>query len=312
MTSFRRNLLVITLCGLGLATAPASAESLPPIVLWPNGAPGETGRAAPEHDISSPTNEPIAGRPIIRLTDVHNPTITVYRPAPDKDTGAAVVVCPGGGYYILALDLEGTEVCHWLNSIGVTGVLLKYRVPAMSRKAPYAAPLQDIQRAFGIVRHYAAEWKLDPHRIGVLGFSAGGHLAATLSAHTAARTYKKVDECDAENCRPDFQLLIYPGGVVRKHDRLSPEVVPGSNAPPTFLVMAEDDPVHVENVMAYSMALKKVNVPLELHVYSRGGHGYGLRRTALPITTWPDRAADWMKNLVVLKTNVPGEPGHSS
>jgi acetyl esterase/lipase len=287
------------------ATKSGPAAPLPPIALWPGVAPGETNFVAPERDINDATNGLIAGRPIIRLTDVHRPTITVYRPPADRDTGAAVVVCPGGGYSILALDLEGTEVCEWLNSIGVTGVLLKYRVPTRDRDPRYAAPLQDAQRAFGIVRRHAAEWGLDPRRIGVLGFSAGGHLSAALCAHAGSRTYAAVDECDRERCRPDFQLLIYPGGLVRDGDRLGPEVAVTTNTPPTFLVMAEDDPVRVENVLGYTLALKQARVPAELHVYASGGHGYGLRRTALLVTTWPERAAEWMKNRGLLERTLP-------
>lgn len=291
--------------GLIVSITSGSAEIARTIALWPGGAPGETNRAAPERDTTGPTNGMIAGRPIIRLTDVHNPTITVYRPPAGRNTGAAVVVCPGGGYSILALDLEGTEVCEWLNSIGVTGVLLKYRVPTRDRDPRYAAPLQDIQRAFGVVRRHAAEWGLDPRRIGVLGFSAGGHLSAALCAHNAGRTYERVDDCDQESCRPDFHLLIYPGGLVREDDRLGPEVAVTSSTPPTFLVMAEDDGVRVENVLAYTLALKQARVPAELHVYAAGGHGYGLRRTDLPVTAWPDRAAEWMKNLGLLDKSPP-------
>jgi acetyl esterase/lipase len=273
--------------------------------LWPGTAPGEKGGLGPEHDTTTSKDNLIAGRPVIRTGNVADPTITVYKPDADKDTGAAVVVCPGGGYYILALDLEGTEVCQWLNSVGVTGVLLKYRVPHREGQPAYAAPLQDAQRAVGLVRSHAKEWGVDPSRVGVLGFSAGGHLCAALSANSAARTYPAVDAADELSCRPDFQILIYPGGLVKENEgyNLGPEVAVTAGAPPTFLAMALDDPVKVENVIGYAMALKAAKVPMELHVYPTGGHGYGLRPSKDYVTTWPQRAADWMRSRGLLERN---------
>jgi acetyl esterase/lipase len=265
--------------------------------LWPGIAPGDKGGLGQEIDTTTAKDNLIAGRPVIRLGNVSDPTIAVYPPTRGKDTGAAVVVFPGGGFRILAMDLEGTEVCAWLNSIGVTGVLLKYRVPAREGRPEYAAPLQDAQRALGIVRSHAKEWGIDPHRIGVLGFSAGGHLAATLSANSQARTYPRVDESDDASCRPDFQILIYPGGVVERGGyALAPDVAVTAKTPPTFLVMAQDDPVRPENVLGYAMALEGEKVPMELHVYPSGGHGYGLRPTRDFVTSWPQRAADWMRS----------------
>lgn len=275
----------------------------PPLKLWPGAAPGEKGGLAPEKDTTTSKDNLIAGRPVIRIGNVSDPTITVYRPDADKDTGAAVVVCPGGGYYILAMDLEGTEVCQWLNSVGVTGVLLKYRVPRREGQPVYAAPLQDAQRAVGVVRSHAGEWGVDPARVGVLGFSAGGDLCAVLSANNARRTYPAVDGADEMSCRPDFQILVYPGGLVKDNAGyvLAPEVAVTARTPPTFLVMALDDPVKVENVMGYAMALKEAKVPMELHVYPTGGHGYGLRPTKDYVTTWPQRATDWMRSRGLLE-----------
>jgi acetyl esterase/lipase len=270
----------------------------PAIRLWPGPAPGDKGGLGEEKDTTKPSDNLIAGRPVIRTGNVSDPTITVYRPPADRNTGTAVVVCPGGGYNILAMDLEGTEVCEWLNSIGVTGVLLKYRVPKREGRPPYDAPLQDAQRAVGLVRSRAKEWAIDPQRIGALGFSAGGHLCATLSAAAGGRTYPRVDDADDVNCRPDFQLLIYPGGVVKEGGGygLAPEVAVAHDPPPTFLVMAQDDPVRVENVLSYALALQQIKVPMELHVYPTGGHGYGLRPARDYVTTWPQRAADWMRS----------------
>lgn len=281
-----------------LTAAAAFATGPRPIALWPGRAPGDTTTLPPEADLTKPTENLIAGRPIIRLGNVSDPTIAIYSPDATRNTGAAILVCPGGGYHILAMDLEGTEVCAWLQSIGVTGVLLKYRVPAREGRPEYAAPLQDAQRALGLVRAKAKEFGIDPRRIGVLGFSAGGNLAAMLSNNYATRTYPKVDDADAVSCRPDFCVLIYPGGLAdeKKNNALPPEIrVSADRTPPTFIAMSEDDPVRVENALSYYTALKDANVPVEMHLYPTGGHGYGLRRTADLVTTWPDRVVDWMR-----------------
>ena len=275
-----------------------AAEPSKTIELWPNGAPGEKGGLGEERDMTKPTDGLIAGRPVIRLGNVAKPAISIYRPPADKDTGAAVVVCPGGGYHILALDLEGTEVCDWLNSIGVTGVLLRYRVPKRSGLEKHTAALQDAQRALGLARLHAKEWGFDPQRIGVLGFSAGGHLAAALSNNNEQRSYPLVDDADSASCRPDFAIIIYPGYLTVKEDgdKIAPDLKITTNTPPSFVAMAQDDPVRVENAIFYALALKNAKVPVELHVYPSGGHGYGLRPSEHLVTTWPQRAADWMRN----------------
>jgi len=281
--------------GLFLLAFSCSASEPQVIDLWPGNAPGETGAIGDERDTTTPKDNLIAGKPVIRLGNVSKPTITLYRPG-DKQNGAAVIVCPGGGYHILAMDLEGTEVCEWLNSIGVTGILLKYRVPKRNG-AEKPAAFQDVQRAVGLVRSRAKQWNIDAKRIGVLGFSAGGHLAAHLSNQCEPRSYPALDESDRVSCRPDFVVLIYPGGLISKEqgDRLAPELTVSSNTPPTFMAMAQDDPVRVENVLVYSAALRKADVPFELHVYPTGGHGYGLRPSKDLVTTWPARVSDWMR-----------------
>ncbi len=281
-----------------VASASAVAAGPRTIALWPAQAPGETAPLPPEADLTKPGDDLIAGRPVIRLGNVSHPTLTLYPPDPAKNTGAAVLVCPGGGYNILAYDLEGTEVCAWLNSIGVTGALLKYRVPRRPGLPQHVPPLQDAQRALGLLRQQAAELGVDPRRIGVLGFSAGGHLAALLGNHHDVRIYPAVDAADQVSCRPDFVVLIYPGylALAEKNFLLNPDLqVASGTTPPTFIAMAEDDPVHVENATIYYAALKQANVPAEMHLYPKGGHGYGLRRTANPVTTWPDRVEDWMR-----------------
>jgi acetyl esterase/lipase len=223
--------------------------------------------------------------------------MTIMKPAPEKDNGACVVIFPGGGYHILAWDLEGTEVAEWLNKNGVTGIVVKYRVPKRAGQENYAAPLQDAQRAMGLVRANAKEWGIDPERIGTLGFSAGGHLAAALTSHTEKRTYEKVDAADELSCAPNFNLLIYPGYLSLKEegDKINPSVAISPKHPKTFIVMAEDDPVRPENALVYYTELMKAKIPSELHIYPTGGHGYGLRATKEVVTTWPDRALDWMR-----------------
>ncbi len=287
-----------------LAVLNASASE--PMALWPNGAPGETGDIGAERDMTKPDDGLVAGKRVIRIGNVSAPTLTLYRPPPDKDTGAAVVVCPGGGYTILAMDLEGTEVCQWLNSAGVAAVLLKYRVPARKGLERYAAPLQDAQRALGLVRYHAAEWHIDPRRIGIMGFSAGGHLSAAASTRFEKRSYEPVDEADQARCRPDFAMLIYPAYLVRKQGpEVAPELTVTSNTPPTFIVQAEDDPVHVENSLFYYLALKNAKVPAEMHLFASGGHGYGLRESDKAVISWPKRAEEWMRGLGVLEAKKP-------
>jgi acetyl esterase/lipase len=283
--------------------AAAGGGSPEPILLWPEGAPGEEGDIAEEKDTTKATDGLIAGKPLIRLGSVSQPAITVYPAPQDKSTGAAVIVCPGGGYNILAMDLEGTEVVEWLNSIGVTGVLLKYRVPARKGGARYRAPLQDAQRALGIVRERAGEWGIDPARIGVLGFSAGAHLSAVLSCNYETRTYERVDAADERSSRPDFTVLVYPAYLTVKEegDRIASELEVTARTPPTFIVQTQDDGVRVETSLFYYLALKAAKVPVEMHLYPSGGHGYGLRPSKQRVTTWPQRAEEWMRDLGVLQ-----------
>jgi len=276
-----------------------AAEPAKVIDLWPGTAPGDKGEIGKEQDMTKPDEGLVAGKAVIRLGNVAKPTVSVYPPPPEKNTGAAVMVCPGGGYHILALDLEGTEVCEWLNSIGVTAALLKYRVPKREGDDAHLFPLQDAQRALGLIRHRAKEWGIDPKRIGVLGFSAGGHLAASLSNNYEQRRYPSVDEADNASCRADFLLLIYPAYLFRSKEstELADEMKVTEKTPPTFIAMAADDPVHVENAFYYGLALKKAGVPVEVHIYDKGGHGYGLRsRKDAPVTSWPDRATDWLRS----------------
>ncbi len=273
------------------------------IPLWPGGAPD--ARPADGLEVTGTGKKQVAGRPWIYADRVAEPTITVYSPE-RANSGAAVVVFPGGGYFVVAMDLEGTEACEWLTSRGIACVLLKYRVPC-DRVGPYrncATALEDAQRAVGLVRARAAEWQIDPNRIGVMGFSAGGHMVAAISTHFERRLYPAVDEADKVSCRPDFAIALYPGhlAVPEENFVLNPDLQVTSHTPPTFLLHAYDDPVDpVENSLVYYAALRKAGVPAEMHVYAKGGHAFGLRRTEATITEWPGLVEDWLKTMGILE-----------
>jgi acetyl esterase/lipase len=270
--------------------------------LWPKKPPGDTKELPPEADQTKDDDKLIAGRRIIKLGNVSTPQLAIYRPPKDIDTGAAVVICPGGGHHILAYDLEGTEVAEWLNGIGITGVVLKYRVPFRDPSKRYLAAVQDGQRAVSLVRSKAADWGIDPKRIGMLGFSAGGEVTALVSLFDD-RLYEAVDDADRDSSRPDFSILIYPGGLVDNATQvLRDHVKVPKGSPPTFFVHAFDDNVSVLNSLLLASELKKAGVPAEVHAYAQGGHGYGLRRVAdLPVTEWPKPCEEWLKSIGVLR-----------
>jgi acetyl esterase/lipase len=325
--------LVFACCGLSAQQTvwqPSPGHTQIPI--WPGAPPDQQRIAGPEIATTRTKDNFVGGRPWTYISNVSHPTMTIYSPQ-GKNTGAAVVVFPGGGYKILAIDLEGTEVCDWLTAKGITCVLLKYRVPGepgypkpatYPKSGPYPESpmaLEDAQRTLGLVRFHAAEWHIDPHKIGVLGFSAGGHLAAAMSTHFARRLYPAVDAADKESCRPDFAVVIYPGHLsfsaaeqdarqgakqfvlphpppAGKHLALNPDLHITSQTPLTFLLQAEDD--HVDNVndsLAYYIALKNAGVPVEMHLYAQGGHAFGLRPTKFPITKWPQLVETWLRTL---------------
>ena len=279
--------------------------------IWPGAIPDAQPVAGPEYaETVNGAKDLVAGRPWVAVEQVSRPTMTAYLPK-GKSTGAAVVVFPGGGYSVLAIDLEGTEVCDWLTSRGIACVLLKYRVPDsgpawhddchcnIHPKAPTA--LEDAQRTVGLVRFHAAEWHIDAHKIGVLGFSAGGHLVANISTHFAQRAYAPVDAADKVSCRPDFAVAIYPGHMLENTKRefeLNPEIPVTARTPPTFLLQAENDRVDgVKQSLVYYIALQGAGVPVEMHLYAQGGHAFGLRRTGLPITGWPQLVETWLETI---------------
>src|SRR3984885_8459360 len=322
--------VVITFGGLSApqtAWQPSSGHQQVPI--WPGAVSDPQPVAGPEVAKTTGKEFLVAGRPAVGVNNVTRPTMTVYSPQ-GKNTGAAVVVFPGGGYQELAIDLEGTEVCDWLTPKGITCVLLKYRVTdvgAYPKSGPYPESpmaLEDAQRTVGLVRFHAAEWHIDQHKIGVLGFSSGGHLVAAMSTHFEKRLYSAVDGADKEICRPDFAVAIYPGHLslsaaewdadqgskkfaIRKpaHETaadeelgLNPDIPVTRQRPPRFLLRAED--AHVDNVndsLAYYIALKKAGVTVEMHLYAQGGHAFGLRRTKLPITGWPQLVETWLRTI---------------
>jgi acetyl esterase/lipase len=275
--------------------------------IWPGAIPNAAAVKGAEVSAiatdSTGRPELVGGKPWIYVDRVSQPTMTVYSPV-GRNTGAAVVVFPGGGYEILAIDLEGTEACDWLTSTGITCVLLKYRVPC-AVTGPHRdsrTALQDAQRTVGLVRFHAARWHIDPHKIGVLGFSAGGHMVAAISTHFVRRLYTPVDSADATSCRPDFAIALYPGHLATRADSLSnPDIRVTRRTPPTFLVQARDDPVDpVANSLAYHAALVKAGVPVEMHLYAHGGHAFGLRRTSAAITDWPRLAERWLGRIGVI------------
>ena len=272
------------------------------IAIWPGKVPDAVpvrGQEYTEKVGEEPPGAVVVGK-------VSRPTMTVYSPK-GSNSGAAVVVFPGGGYWVLYMDLEGSDVCDWLTSKGITCVLLKYRVPGehlSPRSGAYPkspAALEDAQRTVGLVRFHAAEWGIDPNKIGVLGFSAGGHLVAAVSTHFKHRLYKSVDAADGASCRPDFGVALYPGHMLEntsKHFQLNPYVPVTKETPPMFLLQAEDDPIDtVTNSLVYYSALKDAGVPVEMHLYAHGGHGFGLRRTKMPITEWPPLVERWLRSI---------------
>ena len=309
-----KKLLFIAAAALGAAGAGAQSPVAPaagpalgwtppaglvPMPIWPRTPPDAKADVPPEGGAPS---RMVAGRPYIRLTNVSTPTITVY-PAKGKNTGAAILVFPGGSYQVLSMDLEGTEVCDWLNGIGLNCVLLKYRVPNSGPYPRSPAALEDAQRALGLVRQHAAEWGIDPNRVGVMGFSAGAHLSVAVSNHYDKRIYDPIDATDQLSCRPDFAVVVYPGYTTMGNPNYAPnpDIQPTANTPPTFLLQAEDDnTAHVESSVVYFMQLKNAKVQAEMHIYSEGGHGFGLRPRDFPIMGWPKLVETWLHTIKVL------------
>lgn len=283
--------------------------------LWPATPPGPAPKTdGAERDLTKPEDKLIAGHKIIKLGQVSTPQMQVYLPPKEKANGGAVLVCPGGGFSILAWDLEGTEVAEWLNSIGFAAIVVKYRVPTREHgdalndagNAPMKAigPVMDAQRSMSLTRAKASEWGINPKRIGIMGFSAGGETAGLTAILGAQRLYEKVDANDEQSCAPNFALPIYPGGFYDKATGgLKPYLKVSKDTPPMFFVMAQDDHVNCLNCTVLFTELTKNKVPAELHIFTHGGHGYGLRSTEEPVTGWTHQAADWLTNRFTSKSS---------
>lgn len=272
------------------------------ILLFPNGVPGEIEELKEKE---GPYNIKIGGLPVRILTNVSEPTITFY-PAPEENnTGVTVIVCPGGGYKVLAYDLEGTEVCKLFNSYGVNCVLLKYRVPRRKGLAKHEAPLQDLQRAIAYTRTHATEWNIDENKIGVIGFSAGAHLAAVASNSSEELSYLPVDQVDEVSVCPNFALIIYPGYIAADNFEVAPEINVSENTCPTFIVQTQDDHEWIDSSLFYYYALKEAKVPVTMHLYPKGYHGYGVRNTGRLVNEWPKRAIGWLKEMKIIRRKKP-------
>jgi acetyl esterase/lipase len=269
------------------------------IRLFPGGAPGEKGETPEE--AADITGNKVGGETVQRIRNVSDPAITIYPPVQELANGTAMIVCPGGGYTILAYDLEGTEICEWLNDLGIMAVLLKYRVPRREGMANHAAPLQDAQRAISYVRAHAEKLYIHPERIGIIGFSAGAHLSVMACNNPDEHTYPVVDECDKFSSRPDFCLLVYPAYLNGETFGVpAPEIKVSSKTPPTMLVQTQDDK-SLNSSICYYYALKEAGVPATMHLYSQGGHGYGLRDTKAVVNEWPERAEYWLRSLGMIE-----------
>jgi acetyl esterase/lipase len=287
------------------------------VTLWPGIPPDSIQTEGPENVVA--TTKLVGGKPWHAVSNVSNPTYTVFSPSKVKNTGAAVIVFPGGGYKVLAIDLEGTEICDWLSSEGITCVLLKYRVPNSGchydeAKKQHITPkvftaLQDAQRTIGLIRRDAPKLGINPSKIGVIGFSAGGNLVAMVSSRFSKRNYASVDSADEVSSRPDFAIALYPGHMSIMHKnireygdtKLNPDIEFNKNSPPTFLLHAKDDDTNpVAYSQLYEKALKSLNVQVELHLFEKGQHAFGLRKPELPISKWPTLVMEWLRKIKIL------------
>jgi acetyl esterase/lipase len=292
--------------------SPAMAAEKPLVMdVWPGKVPGDAGIIGEEKFIELKIDgKPyqVAGKPTKWLTNVTKPTLTIYRPEQAKNTGVAMLICPGGGYHNLGWDVEGEEIAAWLNSIGVTGIILKYRCPRRPgdvKGEPPLGPLMDAQRAISLVRNNAKEWGIDPKKIGIVGFSAGGHLAGATATNSDKRAYEPIDEVDKISCRPDFAVMLYSGYLkVKDKDEVAADLRISGETPPILLFHASDDTVSsVDHSVIMYLTLKRSKVPTELHIYASGGHGFGVRKSDQPCSSWTDRCVDWLRIQGFLKAS---------
>jgi acetyl esterase/lipase len=299
---FRAFMRAAVALGFLAAASCVSAQQVT-LPLWPNGTPEAPGVGVPDKEISESGEPFVAGKPVTRIKNVSRPTLSVFPASKGTSAGPAILVFPGGAYKRLAYDLEGTEVCAWLNSLGITCVVVKYRVPFEGHYPEVVVDLEDAQQAMRITRAHAEEWHIDPQKIGAMGFSAGAHLAVTLGNHPDFRREPAPDNPLVKiSALPNFVLVIYPGYLTAAPDlsKLAAPAAPNSSTPPTFLLQTEDDFAHVESSLLYYEALKEAKVKAELHVYAQGGHGYGLRPTEQAVTHWPALAERWLHTIQLL------------
>ena len=303
--------LVGLVCGLCVTSPLVGADKPLVVELWPGKIPDDVGNIGAEKTRMSPKldrKQVEVTEPTRLVTNVSIPTISIYRPAKENDTGTAVLICPGGGYWDLYWELEGEEVAAWLNSLGMTGIILKYRVPRRPdepKGEPARRPLQDAQRAVSLIRSKAKEWGIDPQRIGMIGFSAGGHLALATATSFDKRAYESVDDIDKISCRPDFAIAAYSGYLKAKDkEELAPGLSIPAKTPPVFLVHGGDDLISPpEHSLVMYLALKRASIPAELHIYAGTAHDFGVRRSDRPCSKWTQLCADWLRDQGFLKPN---------
>ena len=304
--------LAVSMLALSFIMIHASAAEPLVVELWPGKVPGDIGIKGQE--TSRIHQSPLVG-PTRLITNVTKPTLTIYQPPREKNTGTAMIICPGGGYWDLYWELEGEEVAAWLNSVGMTGIILKYRCPRRpgeDKTEPAPGPLLDAQRAVSLVRSRATEWGIDPKRIGIVGFSAGGHLALATATNFPKRLYEPIDKTESVSCRPDFAVMCYSGYLRAKDkDELRPAIHIPPGTPPVFLAHASDDKVSYggslsENSALIYLALKRAGVPTELHIFATGDHDFGVRQNEKLPSSWPQLCVKWLRSQGLLK---PGSNG---
>ncbi len=315
-----KQILVLACLAVGLNQGDAAWAADKALVLdvWPGKAAGDHRQIGPER-VRAPAEAPTKDAKWI--TNVTRPTISVFRPDTGDNTRVAVVICPGGGYWNLAWDKEGEEVAGRLNTMGITGVVLKYRVPrgpGDPERLPAPGPLLDAQRAIRLVRSRANEWGIDPERIGIMGFSAGGHLAVMTAISFEKPSYGPIDDVDRQSCRPNFAVVAYPGYILTRPGSgvLADYIRIPKGTGPMFLVHASDDDepgAQPEQSLALYRALREAGVPVDLHIYDEGGHGFGVRRSRRPVSGWPERCAEWMRHRGILPAEAgqPSRTGHA-
>ena len=315
-----KRVLILACVAIGLNPSDSVRAGDEPLILdvWPGKAAGDHGQIGPER-VLTPSEAPTKDAKWI--TSVTRPTISVFRADPGNNTRVAMVICPGGGYWNLAWDKEGEEVAARLNTLGITGVVLKYRVPRRPgepERLPAPGPLRDAQRTIRLVRSRANEWGIDPERIGIMGFSAGGHLAVMTAISFEKPSYEPIDDVDRASCRPKFAVAAYPGYILTKpgSDTLADYIRIPKGTGPMFLVHASDDDergAQPEQSLALYRALRGAGVPVEMHIYDEGGHGFGVRKSRRPVSGWPEQCAEWMKHRGILPAEAerPARAGHN-